>query len=580
MSSSHAAITKLFAWPSWVNRRSFWVVMVWVAISTSLYTASATGTALINWNGLGQFGEFWLASLNPDLSPEFLAIIGRATLVTFAYAVCGTTLSVGLGFIGGVLAAETWWRTVFPPSAKGSWLGPLMWRWVRVLLAFPRAIHELIWGLFFLSILGLDPVVAVVAIAIPFSAIVAKVFSEILDETPQEPLNALLNSGAAPATAWLYGLLPQALPNLLSYASYRFECSLRSAAVLGVIGAGGLGYEILLSLQSLRYSQLWTGFYALILLNGTVDLWSAWMRRRLGFTSRLDLHTPAEVRKKSNALNPALHRSQDWLLRLSWGLIALVTPLCYWRLNIGWERLWSPRTYKLLADILTASRPVWPTLEGFQALLHLSGLTLAMSILAMALAGLGGILLSFPAAQTFLLPAGCLSIGGTKGAVRARSLFWGSRWILLVSRAIPAPIWALVFLFVLFPGVWPGALALAIHNLGILGRLMAEVNENLDERPVRSLQALGASPGQIILYSVLPQNLGRFLTYIFYRWEVCIRETVMVGLVGAAGLGRLLTEQLSSFDYSGLAITLGCFILLTLCVDWVSQQIRKTQAEF
>jgi phosphonate transport system permease protein len=146
--------------------------------------------------------------------------------------------------------------------------------------------------------------------------------------------------------------------------------------------------------------------------------------------------------------------------------------------------------------------------------------------------------------------------------------------VLLVSRAIPAPIWALVLLFVLFPGVLPGALALALHNFGILGRLMAEVNENLDDRPVRALTSLGAGPGAVVAYGILPQNLGRFLAYSLYRWEVCLRETVIVGLVGAGGLGRLLTEQISSFDYSGVMVTLAVFVVLTIGVDAVSQRLR------
>ena len=104
---------------------------------------------------------------------------------------------------------------------------------------------------------------------------------------------------------------------------------------------------------------------------------------------------------------------------------------------------------------------------------------------------------------------------------------------------------------------------------------MAEVNENVDDRPVRSLHALGASAPQVILYGVLPQNLGKFLAYILYRWEVCLRETAIVGFVGAGGLGRLMTEQLSSFDYGGLTLTLGCFVLLTFLVDFVSQQMRS-----
>ena len=128
----------------------------------------------------------------------------------------------------------------------------------------------------------------------------------------------------------------------------------------------------------------------------------------------------------------------------------------------------------------------------------------------------------------------------------------------------------------LFPGILPGAIALAIHNLGILGRLMAEVTENLDQRPLRSLQALGATNPQIFLYGILPRTLPRFVAYILYRWEVCIRATVIVGLVGAGGLGRLLTEQLSSFDYQGLVSTLICFICLTFLVDLISATVRRS----
>jgi phosphonate transport system permease protein len=149
-----------------------------------------------------------------------------------------------------------------------------------------------------------------------------------------------------------------------------------------------------------------------------------------------------------------------------------------------------------------------------------------------------------------------------------------SRLVLLGARAIPAPILALVILYGMFPSILPGALALAIHNFGILGRLMAEVNENLPEGPVRALRSLGANGASLIFYGILPANLARFLAYILYRWEVCLRETVIVGLVGAGGLGRLMTEQLSSFDYSGLAATLGVFVALTIGVDFISGWMR------
>ncbi len=563
--------------PSPWNAKTAWALGVLGALALAAYQAGLgrPGVELVNGGGWPQWREFWVASLSPDLSPEFVVLMGRAALVTLAYAGLGTALSVGLGLVGGLFSSARWWQTLFPHDPWGLRWG--LWLGVRGLLAFPRAIHELIWGLLLLQVLGLNPMVGVLAIAIPFGAIVAKVFSEILDETPQEALQALLHAGAPPLIALIYGLLPQALPNLLSYTFYRFECSLRASAVLGIIGAGGLGYEIFLSLQSLRYDQLWTGFYVLIILNGLVDAWSALVRRRMGFTSRLDINR----KPGDTAPRPAAAPRQDLFLRLSWLAVALGVPLSGWFLQLEVGVLWSVRTQRLLGDLLTTGWPTLPTGAELVNLAQLAWLTLAMSIVAIALAGLGGMLVSLPAAQNFLLPGGLLRpVGEHRGADwGAYALLGLSRLVLLVSRAIPAPIWALVLLYVLFPGVLPGALALALHNFGILGRLMAEVNENLDDRPVRALSALGASPAAVIAYGIWPQNLGRFLAYILYRWEVCLRETVIVGLVGAGGLGRLLTEQISSFAYGDVMVTLAVFVGLTFGVDAVSQRLRGVLRE-
>lgn len=545
-------------------------------------TVAPESWTIVNWAGLKNFGQFWQASLSPELDPLFLATIVRASSITLAYAVCGTVLSVAIGLVAGLGASRLFWRSVFPVGSRGQGWGWGAWGLLRLLLIPPRAIHELIWGLLLLNILGLDPLVAVLAIAIPFGASVAKVFSEIFDETPTEPLYALIHAGVPPLTAWLYSILPLAFPNLLSYTFYRFECALRSAAVLGVIGAGGLGYELRLSFQSLDYGELWTGFYALVLLNGLVDSWSAALRRALGCTNRLSLNAPQPLSEQAppdfpSQSPPAPRRSRFVLGSI--GLIAIAIPLSFGFLEIGWDRLTSPRSRLLLQDILSSAHPSWPDLPTLTHLAHLSLLTLAMSILASVLAGVGGILASFPAAHTVLLPGGWFRPLGDRSQghpsdLLAGILFLSTRLVLLFSRAIPAPIWALVWLFILFPGILPGAIALALHNFGILGRLMAEVNENLDDRPIRALHSLGAPAASTFLYAVLPQNLSRFLAYILYRWEVCLRETVIVGLVGAGGLGRLMTEQISSFDYSGLSLTLFCFVLLTLLVDSFSQALR------
>jgi phosphonate transport system permease protein len=571
--------------PSPLNSRTLWGVICLAAIAWSLQQAGIFSRSLLNSGGWSLVERFLAASLHPDLSLEFLWLAWHSTLTTLAYAVCGTSLSVVVGLIGGVLASEVWWQSVFPAKQETfhsqwhkkfqSWsllnCDRLPWLSVRALLSVPRAIHEIIWGLFFVSIFGLDPLTAVLAIAIPFGAITAKVFSEILDETPRLPLLALLNSGVTPFKALTYGLMPQAFPNLLSYTFYRFECSIRSAAVLGIIGAGGLGYQILLSLQSLRYEQLWTLFWALFVLNGSVDFWSALLRHRLGLANRLDLNT-LNLTQRPSPLD-----QRDPVVVGSCLVVMFLLPFSFWYIQADVSKLWQPRTLQLLREVTTTAWPPHLTGVALSQLGELATQTLAMSILAMAIAGVGGILLSFPAAHNFFLPGGLLNPTRTNRVAQFWSTagFWLTRFWLLVSRAIPAPIWALMWLFILFPGLLPGAIALGLHNLGILGRLMAEVTENLDQRPLKALKAQGATATQVFLYGVLPPTLPRFLAYILYRWEVCIRETVIVGLVGAGGLGRLLTEQLSSFDYSGLLITLSCFMGLTLLVDLISATFRR-----
>lgn len=542
--------------PSPLNWRTLWGLVFLLSVVWSLSVAGVFQQDLVNQGGWYLVVRFLVAALSPDLSPEFLLLTLDATLKTLAYAVCGTFFCVIIGLVGGVLSTEVWWKSVSLRGSQAPWLI------VRAILAIPRGIHELIWGLFFVNIFGLDPLVAVLAIAIPFGAITAKVFSEILDETPRGPLLALLNSGVPTLSAFAYTLIPQAFPNLLSYSFYRLECSIRSAAVLGIIGAGGLGYQIFLSLQSLRYEQMWTLMFALLLLSGGTDFFSGLLRQRLGVPSRLDLNV-------LNLKQQKLLRERDPVVTFSvLGAVALLI-FSFWYVKADFTKLWAPRSAQLLASVFHDLFP--PDVSQLNQMLTLSAQTLAMSILASTGAGLGGILLSFAAARE-VGKMGRSGDGGTRGLMK--SAF--TRFLLLFARAVPEPIWALIFLFVLFPGILPGAIALAIHNLGILGRLMAEVIENLDERPLRSLKALGATQSQVFLYGILPLTLPRFLAYILYRWEVCIRATVIVGLVGAGGLGRLLTEQLSSFDYKGLLATLIVFLSLTFVVDIISASVRRS----
>lgn len=296
------------------------------------------------------------------------------------------------------------------------------------------------------------------------------------------------------------------------------------------------------------------------------------LRHRLGAVRRIEAHVTytAQSAQRPERMDAVVRDS------LLFAVALLLFSLCYVRPTFG--QLLAPQTMTQLATVAASSFPPDFADQG-PILLRLSLQTLAMSILVMTFAGVASLLFSFLAARNFLAPGGILLHTDAAWGWRllGSSMLILARAVLLAARSIPPPIWALVPLFVLFPGLLPGSLALGIYTMGILGRLMAETVENLDERPLRALKVQGAPGLHVFLYAALPGALPDYIACTLYRWEVTIRETVVVGLVGAGGLGRLLTEQLSNFDYRGVTATLICCLILTFGVDLISAAARRSR---
>lgn len=216
------------------------------------------------------YEEGWI----PPGSPPFLVTVGLALGRTVIFAAAAMSLALLFGFPLGVLASDAWWER---RARSGRWIQVL----VRVLIAMQRSVHELLWAVLFLAAMGLNTFAAVIAIAIPYAGTLAKVFSEMLDEAPRNTAEVLRYTGARPLESFLFGLVPRALPDMAAYAFYRFECSVRSSAVLGFFGYPTLGYYLKLSFQNLHYREVWTYLYALIAVVLLLEAWSGMLRRRL-----------------------------------------------------------------------------------------------------------------------------------------------------------------------------------------------------------------------------------------------------------------------------------------------------------
>ena len=152
---------------------------------------------------------------------------------------------------------------------------------VRLFLAGIRSVHELVWAVLFVTAFGFSSLSAILAIALPYAGILGRIYADRLADVPDEPLRALRSGGASPMGTLLYGRVPMAFPDLLSYTFYRFECAIRAAAIMSFVGIRGLGFEIQLSLQDLHFDQVWTLMLFLVGLVLLVDAWSSRVRRSL-----------------------------------------------------------------------------------------------------------------------------------------------------------------------------------------------------------------------------------------------------------------------------------------------------------
>lgn len=204
--------------------------------------------------------------------------------------------------------------------------------------------------------------------------------------------------------------------------------------------------------------------------------------------------------------------------------------------------------------------------------------TLAISVAAIVMAGIASIPCSLLAARNLSTPHPFLP-GSGKFSWHARAgwraVTGGTRFLLIFLRAIPEYIWAFLLLAILGISAWPLVLALALHNAGILGKLSAEVVENLPAAPLSSLRALGASRLHIAGAAILPLALPRFLMFFFYRWETCVREATVLGMLGFVSLGFWIQDARARNHYDEMFIYILFGVILILIGDIVSAIARK-----
>ncbi len=248
----------------WLGQAALALAIGW----TLLWSA---GGAQMSWGelaaGMPQIADFLARSVPPDLS--ILPRLWAPALETVQIAIWGTLLSVILALPLSFIAA----------SNLHGWHG--LRRATRQFLNVVRSINELILALVFVSAVGLGPFPGVLALALHGMGMLGKFFAESIEEIDNGPLEALRSAGASQLQIIAFGVIPQAITAWIAVVLYRFEVNLRSATVLGMVGAGGLGFELVASLKLFRYQETATCIIVITLMVILADLVSNALRSRI-----------------------------------------------------------------------------------------------------------------------------------------------------------------------------------------------------------------------------------------------------------------------------------------------------------
>jgi phosphonate transport system permease protein len=440
------------------------------------------------------------------IRPDLLSVEVMSVVWTVAFAVLGVAIGASVGFLFALVFARL--------------------RAVRLLCAFLRSVHELFWALLLIQVAGLSPATGILAVAIPYSGIFAKVFAEMIEEADLAA-ERVLPVGTSTIARFAYARIPELAPQFWTYTLYRLECGMRSTLVLGFVGLPTIGFHLDSFFKQGHYAQaaaLLLSFYVLI---GTRRLWARPVTVPILIVASL-LVLPETIGGGSALANlvrfvthdivPAPLRGADLLAAATW-----------------------VSTGAWLAPIITKQ-----AVPGVIQTLVLSQIALvAMGVIALV-----------------LFPFICRKFAGRIGQPLGRVA-------LVIVRSTPEYMLVYVLMQLLGPSMLPAIIALSVHNGAIVGYLMGRHADVLEYRP-------DAPKGlNLYCYETVPRLYGQFLAYALYRWEIILRESAIFGILGVTTLGYYVDAAISEFRLDVAVVLILVTALLSMMVDAFSRGLRR-----
>lgn len=492
-----------------------------------------------------------------DRSPEFLRVVLVATLRTVAIAIAGTALSLLVALPLGVLGTATLFRrgplveserrtpsrvalTAASVAARGA-------------LSVLRAVPDLVWAVFFVVGVGLGPAAGVLALMVGYGGMLGRVLADQFETVDPRPLEALRTTGATRLQIFVFGIWPQALGSAVAYILYSFECCVRAAVVLGLVGAGGIGYEIALSMRMFEYGQVATLTIALLALVWLTDAASRALRRMLR------ANVPAG-RLGHQRLGLALPRARRGGVAIAVAAMVVASAAALFDRDT-FDAGMLPRMARFAAGFFPPELGPAFLRSAVEPVAQTLGISLIGTLIGVAIGALLGIPAAAPYAED---DRARRAVWWIRRAVRV-----ACRGALSLLRAIPEVLWVLVFIVAVGLGPFAGTLALGVHTGGVLGKLYADTLEEVSPLPLRGLRSTGATPLQILAWGAWPETRRMLVSYTVLRWEMNLRTSTVVGIAGGGGVGLALYNAVQLGGYAQVATLIAVIYGLVVATGWL-----------
>lgn len=492
----------------------------WGMLAVSVLTTHSS--LLVLWERGRRFFDIAGQMIPPAW--EYGVVIAEPLWATIQMSFTGTIVGACLGLMGAALT--------------NSYMNRFVWLRVpcKAVINWIRTIPALIVALLCTFLVGLGTLAGTLALSIYTTAVLARMGYEDMENADLRAARALEATGCGVWKTFMRTILPTVLPGYLTNVLYMLEANVRHAAILGYVGAGGIGLLLNEQLAWRQYSQVGMIIFLLFLVVIATESLSEWLRYALSHKVRI----PPAIQLLIGVGTAAIFISS--LAALPWSVQ-----------QTGWH-----------AAAMIVSGLVHPDSTMLLSLAHDDVPYLVYETICIAFLGtLGGVIIAawFSFTASFRM--------------MARPVALIARTVLLGIRTIPVFVYALMWIRVTGPGPFAGVMTLMVCSIGLLSKRFLIAIDDMDMRPFWAYRAMGISVIAAIRYAVLPQLKGPYMAAVLYRLDINLRDAAVLGLVGAGGIGTPLILAMNQYKWPQAGALLWGIIGLVAVVEIISEKSRR-----